>query len=375
MLKKLVWPDYTNCTANLPNSILKYFGAKTVGDTLPLLDKYLGKEYKNVVVFLLDGMGKTIIERHLSKNGEFRTHLAGIYSSTFLSTTVASTTSIISGLQPCEHSWLGWDCYYPQIDKNVTVFSNTIQGSEEQAADFNVAGTFTPFTSVFNRLEEAGIETHWLAKFREPYPETIEEMCEQVKDFCKKPGRKYIYAYNNQPDGLLHRYGTDSEIATEALKDMEKAIKSLSEELEDTLIIVTADHGHLNTDYAVIQDYPKICECLVRFPSLEPRVLNFFVKEGMKETFEKEFNKEFGDRFLLMPMEEAIERNLFGTGKHHENFRGMLGDYLAIGTGDLSIYFAEGEMYPRWVAMHGSVTEDEMLIPLIIFDTQKENKR
>ena len=49
-MRKLVWPDYKKCIANLPNSILKKFGAQTVGDTLPLLDKYLEKDYKNIVV-------------------------------------------------------------------------------------------------------------------------------------------------------------------------------------------------------------------------------------------------------------------------------------------------------------------------------------
>lgn len=97
---------------------------------------------------------------------------------------------------------------------------------------------------------------------------------------------------------------------------------------------------------------------------MEPRVLNFFVKEDKKEIFEKEFKKAFGDKFLLMSMEEAIAKNLFGTGKHHENFRAMLGDYLAIATDDLSIYFND----ERQVSMHGSLTENEMLIPFIVFE-------
>ena len=77
-----------------------------------------------------------------------------------------------------------------------------------------------------------------------------------------------------------------------------------------------------------------------------------------------EFNKEFGDKFLLMPMEEVIEKKLFGTGKHHKIFRAMLGDYLSIATDDLSIYYID----ESWVSMHGSVTEDEMLIPFIVFE-------
>ena len=65
MEKKVIWPDYNNCIANLPNSILKKFNANPVGATLPLLDKYLEKDYKNIVVILLDGMGKVVLENHL----------------------------------------------------------------------------------------------------------------------------------------------------------------------------------------------------------------------------------------------------------------------------------------------------------------------
>ena len=123
-------------------------------------------------------------------------------------------------------------------------------------------------------------------------------------------------------------------------------------------------------DYVIWQDYPALCDCLVRLPSLEPRVLNFFVKEGKHDFFVKEFNREFGDKFLLMPMEEAITKKLFGTGIPHATFRAMLGDYLAIAISDLSIYYNE----ERWVSMHGSVTEDEMLIPLIVLNESKQKE-
>ncbi len=362
--KKLVWPDYENCIANLPNSVLKKWGIPTVGGSLSLADKYLQKDYKNVVVLILDGMGKSILESVLDEKDPFRSHLAGIYKSVFLSTTVAATTSALSGLQPCEHSWLGWDCYYPQVDKNVTVFMNTVQGTEEPAADYNVAWTVTPYENIVTTINKAGGKAYLCAPFFDPYPKSIEEICALVKELCEEPDPKYIYAYWNQPDGVLHNYGCGSDIVKETLRNIEKKVSELADELEDTLIIVTADHGHIDTGYAVLQDYPQICDCLVRLPSLEPRVLNFFIKEDKKEIFEKEFKKAFGDKFLLMPMEEAINKNLFGTGKHHENFRSMLGDYLAIATDNLTIYFND----ERWVSMHGSLTEEEMMIPFIVFE-------
>lgn len=363
--KRLVWPTYGNCIANLPNSVLKKFGVPTVGDTLPLADRYLEKDYKNIVVLLLDGMGKFIMDRHLEKDGPFQTHLAGVYNSVFLSTTVAATTSILSGLQPCEHSWLGWDCYYPQIDKNVTVFLNTVQGTEDQAAPYSVARRYTPYVNVIQKLTGAGKQAYAVTPFLSPNPKNIQQVCAEIKRLCRKPGSKYIYGYWNQPDGLLHRNGGGTDIVIEAMRELEDTVSRMAAELEDTLLIVTADHGHIDNEYVELKNYPKLCACLKRWPSLEPRALNLFIKDGMKETFEEEFNREFGDSFILMPMEEVLDRNLFGTGAHHKNFRGMLGDYLAIATGNLSIYFDE----KLWLSMHGSVTEDEMEIPFIVFES------
>ena len=34
-------------------------------------------------------------------------------------------TSVLSGLNPIEHVWLGWDLYFREIDEVVTMFLNT----------------------------------------------------------------------------------------------------------------------------------------------------------------------------------------------------------------------------------------------------------
>ena len=150
------FPDYTNCIANLANSISEEFGINKGGHKLKILDEYLKKDYENIVVILLDGMGKCIIQKNLEQDGFFNSHLVGTYSSVFLPTTVASTTSMITGLTPCEHSWLGWDCYYPQIDKNVTVFLNKETGTDKPAADYNIAWTYCGYESVVLKIKKNG---------------------------------------------------------------------------------------------------------------------------------------------------------------------------------------------------------------------------
>ena len=154
-------PDYDNCLVNLSNSMLNHFGAKISAPTLKMADVLLKKNYKNVIVLLLDAMGISVIEQHLKPDGFFRSHLAGSYSSVFPPTTVAATTSVLSGLYPNEHGWLGWDMYFPELDKNVTVFTNTDQLTEGEdgnpkdfvpAADYNVAFKYTPYKNIITRI-------------------------------------------------------------------------------------------------------------------------------------------------------------------------------------------------------------------------------
>ena len=360
-------PDYNNCIANLANSVLKKFGIDEGRHTLHLLDPYMGMEYENIVVLLLDGMGQSIIDRNLDKDGFFRTHFAGTYSSVFPPTTVAATTSVMSGLSPCEHGWLGWDCYYPQIDKNVTVFLNLESGTEKPAADYNVAWKFCGYEGVADRINAAGGKAYNVAPFVEPFPDSFEQICARIKDLCRTPGRKYIYGYWNEPDTTMHRKGCYGEEAKQVLLQLEKQVQQLADELKNTLLILTADHGHMDSKGVAIVDYPHIMECLVRLPSIEPRTLNLFVKEDKKEQFEREFCKEFGEKFLLWTKQEVLDMHLFGMGKEHTCFRDMLGDYLAIAIDDLTIFNTRKEA-EHFTSVHAGLTEDEMTIPLIIIE-------
>ena len=182
---KTLWPDYDNCIANLPNSIMRYFGVTPVGNTLPLLDCYLNKEYKNIVVILLDGMGANVMEENLTPDGFFRSHLAGCYSSVFPPTTVAATTSVLSGLMPCAHAWLGWDCYYPQVNKNVTVFTNKEQGTNAPAVDYNIPQRYTGYESVLDRFEAEGKDAYAVTPFLDPHPDSFKKICKQIARLCR----------------------------------------------------------------------------------------------------------------------------------------------------------------------------------------------
>lgn len=362
------FPDYENSLVNLANSMLRTFGiTEGVGNGLRGLDPYLKKGYQNIVVLLLDGMGSRILEHNLAEDGFFRSHRKETFCSVFPPTTVAATTSVRSGLQPCEHGWLGWDCYYPQINKNVTVFFNTETGTSRAAADYSVADTYCGYETVVERIRKYGGSAYEVMPYAEPFPQSLDAICEQIRILCQKPEPKYIYAYWNQPDGVMHESGCYSERTKQQMKLLERQVEMLSSQLENTLLIVTADHGLVDTENVALCDYPQIWDCLVRGPSIEPRALNLFVREEKKTQFEEEFQKTFGDSFLLLKKDEVIQSHLFGDRREHSNFRGMLGDYLAVGKGELTI-FSSREEAAFCVGVHAGLREEELDIPLIVVE-------
>lgn len=358
-----LYPNYDDCIANLACSVMKRFGVEPPNPGLPLADGLLSeRRYKNVAVMLLDGMGNNILEANLAPDGFFRRHLVGTYSSVFPPTTVAATTAMDSGLFPSQSAWLGWTGYFPDVDRNVVYFLNQDFDTDEQIEGESIAWKYVPYRSVCDRIRAAGHGAHFLAPFAEPRPEDLGALCNEIKRLCAEDGEKYIYAYWDQPDTVMHRKGCFGEPAKTTVRELERAVEELADELSDTLLLVTADHGHIDSPKAVIADYPDITECLVRMPSIEPRCLNLFVKGGMEERLKAAFKEHFGDKFLLMSKEEVKERRLFGRGTPHPRFDEMLGDYVAAATSDLSIYNTESK---NFVGAHAGLTKDEMIIPLI----------
>lgn len=359
----ILYPDYDNCIANLACSVMKYFGITPPNPSLPLADKLLEeRRYKNIVVLLLDGMGNNIIEANLAPDGFFRSHLAGTYSSVFPPTTVAATTAMDSGLFPVQSAWLGWTGYFPEIGRNVVYFLNQDFDTNEQIDGESIAWKYVPYRSICDQIRSAGYEAHYRAPFVEPRPEDFGAFCSEIKRLCTEDGEKYVYAYWDQPDTVMHRKGCFGESAKSKVRDLEKQVEALAEELSDTLLLITADHGHIDSPKAVVTDYPDITECLVRMPSIEPRCLNLFVKDGMDEQLKAAFAEHFNGKFLLMSGTEVKERQLFGKGTPHPRFDEMLGDYIAVAVDDVSIYNMNSK---NFIGAHAGLTKDEMIIPLI----------
>lgn len=363
-----IFPNYDNCLTNVTNSILKYFDINPYHKTLKELDQKLNqKEYKNIVLILYDGMGSNLLNRNLDKNSFLNEHKIKDINSVFPSTTVASTTSVLSGLNPCEHGWLGWDLYFKNEEKIVTMFLNTIKDTNIVASDVNLANKYYPYKSIIELINEK-YQAYKLMPFGETCYENLENMNERIIQLTKQEGKKFIYAYCDEPDHTMHDLGTNHEDVVDLFKTINNSTEKLCESLKDTLVIVIADHGHLNCESITLSNYPDIFNLLEKDISIESRACSFFIKENAQEEFRRLFHQYFSNDFKLYSKKEVIEKQLFGTGRLHKNFEDSLGDFLAIAISNK--YFRYNEDSVKLTSMHAGITKDEVQVPLIVIEKE-----
>ena len=369
----LVRNNYNECLTNLACSIRKYFGLDYKHNTLDYIDKILDEyQPKNVVTILCDGMGSIIMDRILNPDDFLIKHRIKPITTVFPATTVAATTSMMTGLNPVETGMLGWDSYYKELDKVITTFLNYEKGDTEckplqEAIEYNKK--YMIRKTIMDEINEKNSATGYtLFPFGENSYKDLNDMYQIIEDKCKEDGKKYIYAYDTDPDHTMHELGSDSKEVAEIVRDINKRVELLSQKLKDTLIFVVADHGHLNIDNILLDDYPDIVECLKRNTSIEPRAVNFFIKPNKKEDFVNRFNKYFGNDFDLHPMSDVIESKLFGDGEENIIFRDELGDYLAVAKTNKAIIYGGSEVLK---SQHAGYTDDEIYVPLIVIETNK----
>ena len=362
--------NYERSILSLTASVQKHFGVKAEHSPLPEFDKLLKKNYKNVVLMLFDGLGVSAINEHLPEDSFLRKHLICGISSVFPSTTVAATVTVMTGLSPAEHAWLGWDLYFKEIGENVAVFRNTLQKDGKPAADYNVARRYIPYKDIFEQIEQVNGKgtAYCVSPFSEYHSKSVRNICKTVKRLSKKRQKKYIYTYWYQPDKAMHGYGVKSQQTHEQILLINSEVEKLCKKLKNTLIIITADHGHCDSKNEYLEDYPELSAMLKRPPSIEAsRALSLFVKDDMLDKFKKEFNRHFADDFILLTKEEVFDKNIFGSGTPHQRAYDFIGDFLAVATGEKSLFIKREEL--NFIGVHAGLTEDEMIVPLIAIET------
>ncbi len=364
--------DQKNSIVNLSNSILKRFGVQHFHATNPLVDSLI-KGKKKIIVLLFDGLGKNIIDLHLSTKDNLKKHIIGEMSATFPPTTVASTNGFLSGKFPSENGWMAWSQYFASIDQNVNVFPNVNSQTQQSIGEENImrkVGNYPSIIELINKKHGKEIAFD-LKRYQidEKGPKTLQKLFKMVKKSAESSEETFTYGYWTEPDSLIHRRGTKSKRVHAYIKKIDRMVGRFAQKNDDFTILVIADHGMVDVEYLKMHDHLDLLSLETRPFSFEKRAANFYVEKKYHLLFKKLFNQYYGQYFKLFTKEEVIANELFGPNPISELSHSFLGDFLAVSTSNKSLLdYHENHLLK---AHHGGSTLEEYQIYINYFEGKK----
>jgi hypothetical protein len=146
----------------------------------------------------------------------------------------------------------------------------------------------------------------------------------------------------------------------------------LADELEgDARLVVSADHGLIDVprqQQTLLQEGDTLLEMLLAPPTGDARMPIFHLREGKHEAFVAGFNERFGEGMALASIDEVERLGLLGPGPLSPIARARFGDFIAFPhrATTLSFHSVNKPMGELFVGVHGGLSSEEVMVPLVI---------
>ncbi len=363
-------PGLDRTPVAVANSLIRHFGGEPFHETLPELDQILSPGRK-VALLLFDGMGTAILRKHPAGLFFLEHGLADLLS-VLPSTTVAATTSLLTGKFPGETGWLGWTVYLPELGEALEPFTDRLVPGKRPLPEGkkDAMRRLRPTKSILEIFQEHGHKAMSLypwdgARKGEQEPLSPGSLLRKASSLLQEEGPDFLYLYSTEPDGTMHGRGTGAKEVSLLLEEIASGVARLVRENPSYLFLVLSDHGQLDVAWEDLSKVPGLEDTLLVPPTLDARFLSFHVKEGREEEFRAKFLSSFGEDFLLLGKEEALP--LFGPEGHY--LRGSIGQFVALSKGNKALFSSRWD--PEGGTMkghHAGILEEEREITLSAFN-------
>jgi hypothetical protein len=370
------------------------YGDRSLADLTPSLFAALGmsglanvlsiEPATRIVLVLIDGLGDEQLRAHASIAPFVQARREAPLTSGFPATTVASLTSIGTGVPPGEHGLVGYTFGLPGYDRPINVLSWSLYGIGP-AVDLRqvlVPEQMQPYPTVFERARQAGVAVTLLGKaffagsgftraaFRGGRQVTAESLDAVVGEAVRAldAAPSFVYAYYAGLDAAGHVYGVNSELWRRELAAVDRAMQQLVDRVPaGTLVVVTGDHGMVDLEEyqrLELDEDPDLAGG-VRMLAGEARSRHVFTHPGAAPDVMAAWRAKLGDRMAVWSRDEAIGLGLFGP-RVRDEVRPRIGDLVAAAHGPVGIVQrAVDPAQGRFRGHHGSFTAAEQLVPFV----------
>lgn len=364
------------------------YGSASLVDLLPSIGAHLGvpgcdedvlglPAAERYVVVLIDGLGWNLLRRAVrdvpylaSLLGDARALTSGVPS-----TTVTSLASLGTGRVPGQHGLVGYTSRVPGTGEvlNALTWDSTVSPHSYQ-----------PRPTVFERAAAAGVAVSsvalqrfagtglTLAGLRGPtflgYPPGDAARQTELTVAAAGQGRRsLVYGYERALDHSGHGSGCGSGRWHRELTAVDERCAQLRDALPaDVRLVITADHGMVDVPRGarlVVEDEPELTAGVTVLAG-EPRFRQLYVDHDRPERVADRWRERLGRQAWVRTRDEAIEDGWFGPVD--DGLRERYGHVLVAMRDDGGLMTRTLPRELTLVGMHGSLTSDEMLIPLLI---------
>jgi hypothetical protein len=367
-----VLPDYQGaCIANVVPALL---GRTATGDSGPDWMPTAARHADQVVLLVVDGLGWEQLRARsaLTPTLSAAQGIDRAITSVAPSTTACALTSITTGHRPCDHGLLGYRLALG--DDILNVLRWTVGSGQGRDARRTVpARQFQPCPSfsgasrpvpVVSKDEFGG--TGFTAAHLGNSPlrgyKVLSSLPVEVAGLLRA-GEPFVYAYYDGIDKVAHGSGLGDLYEAE-LRAVDRVVADLTAELPaGAVLVVTADHGQIDVG-SQVELLGRDIMSSVRFMSGEGRFRWLHARAGAARDLLEAAAGHYSQSTWVMGRDQVIDDGLFG-GPLRDELIPRLGDVALLPHEPIAFVDPADTGESRLRSRHGSLTRDEMLVPLV----------
>lgn len=399
---EFIYPFYDGLSLlNVPTSICRWLGVPDIMSKplIPLIGKSLNARYQNVILTLVDALSfstfqQLLNERRLPLSAELvGGGVMAPLTSITPSTTVAALTSLWTGQSAAQHGLVGYEMWMKEYGMVVNTILLAPSSFIGDAGSLQRAGlepeNLIAGPTLGSHLTDHGVHVYayqhqsiahsalsrmLLQDVKVNSFRTSADLWVNVRQMLENTSRthKYIWIYWGEADNFSHHFGPGDERTTNEIMNFFAALQSLfidrlnSQIARDTLLIILADHGQIETQPDPKYDikyHPDLIRNLHIMPTGENRLAYLHHRPGQGERNEEYIRHTWPGQFVFLSSARAVESGLFGSGEGHHDLFDRLGDGVVIARENAYLWWSSKNNH--LLGRHGGLSPKEMLVPFL----------